>query len=95
MNLLLLFMFRVCHAFLFAHCSLVVTCLERASLLALMCVMFYCFFTFPCGVLGWVWNLIVSISDLCLLTYLDKIPNTVKHQLYEVPGTAGIFWNNW
>ena len=33
-------------------------------------MMFYCVFvTFPCGVLGQVWYLIVSIPDLCLLTY--------------------------
>ena len=33
-------MFCVCHAFLSVHCSLVVTCLERANLLAYLCVMF-------------------------------------------------------
>ena len=36
----LLFMLRVCHAFLSVYCSLVVTCWERANLLALLCVMF-------------------------------------------------------
>ena len=44
-------MFRVCHAFLSVHCSLVVTCWERADLLALLYVMFYYFVTFPCGVM--------------------------------------------
>ena len=44
-----------------------VTCWERADLLAFLCVMFNCdFVTFPCGVLGQVCCLIVSISDLCL-----------------------------
>ena len=38
----LLFMFRVCHAFLSVHCSLVVTCSERADLLALLYVIFVC-----------------------------------------------------
>ena len=38
----LLFMFRVCHGFLSVHCSLVVTCWVRDSILALLCVMFYC-----------------------------------------------------
>ena len=33
----------------------------------LSCV--WCFVTFPCGVLGRVWYLIVFIPDLCLLTY--------------------------
>ena len=33
-------------------------------------VMFYCVFvTFPCGILGQVWYLIVSIPDLCCLSY--------------------------
>ena len=65
----LLFMFCVCHAFFSVHCSIVVTCWERAHPLALLCAMFYSVFvTFPCGVLGRVWYLIVSISDLCLLT---------------------------
>ena len=51
-------------------CRLVVTCWERADLLALLCVTFSCaFVTFPYGVLGQVWNLIVSIPDLCLLSF--------------------------
>ena len=36
----------------------------------LLFVMFNCVFvTFPCGILGQVWNLIVSIPDLCRLSY--------------------------
>ena len=66
-------MFRVCHAFLSVHCSLGVTYCERANLLALLYVMFYCvFITFPCGVLGHVWGLIVSIPDICLLSYFAR-----------------------
>ena len=62
---ILLFMFHVCHAFMSVHYSLVVTCWEMAGLLATLCVMFSCIFVFfPCGVLGRVWYLIVSISDL-------------------------------
>ena len=39
-------------------------------LLALLYVLFYCVFvTFPCGVLGQVWCLIVSIPDLCPLYF--------------------------
>ena len=46
-------LFRVCHAFLSVHCSLVVTCWERAGLLALLYIMFYCVFvTFPFGFQG-------------------------------------------
>ena len=40
--------------------------------MALLCVMFWCVFViFPCGVLGQRWYLVVSIPDLCLLTYSD------------------------
>ena len=40
--------------------------------LALLYVMFRCVFvTFPCGVLGQVWHLIVSIPDLYRLPYFN------------------------
>ena len=40
----------------------------------LLFVLFNCIFvTFPCGILGQVWYLIVSIPDLCRLSYFDKI----------------------
>ena len=47
-------------------CSRVVICWERADLLAVLYVMFSCFFfvTFPHGVLDQVWYLIVSIPDI-------------------------------
>ena len=55
----MLIMSCVCHAFASVHCCLVVTCWER---------MFnFVFVTFPCGILGQVWYLIVF--DLCLLSY--------------------------
>ena len=58
-----------------------VTCWERAGPLALLCVMFSCVFvTFPCGVLGQVCYLIVSISDLCLLSFFD-IENLMKGRI--------------
>ena len=38
----------------------------------LLFVMFNCvFITFPCGILGQVWYLIVSFPDLCRLSYVD------------------------
>ena len=68
--------------------SLLITYWERADLLAMMCVIFSCdgvFVTFPYGVLGQVWYLIVSIPDLCLLTFISvnrfilyAIPNPYK-----------------
>ena len=42
----------------------------------LLFVMFNCVFvTFPCGILGQVWYLIVSIHDICLLTYFNTPPS--------------------
>ena len=41
-----------------------------ADILALLCVIFPdVFLTFPNGVLGQVWHIIVSIPDICLLRY--------------------------
>ena len=62
----MLFMSCDCHAFASVHCCLVVTCWERDDLLALV---YFGFVTFPCGTLGQVWYLIVSIPDLCCLSY--------------------------
>ena len=36
-----------------------------------VCDVFLCFVTFPYGVLGQVWYLIIWIPDLCLLPYFD------------------------
>ena len=49
-------------------CSLVVTCWERANLLALLYVMFSCVLSLSHTV-SWVRYLIVSIPDLCILPY--------------------------
>ena len=51
------------------HCWLVITCWEKETS-KLSVVMFNCVFvTFSCGILGWVWYLIVSIPDLYRLSY--------------------------
>ena len=70
----------LCFVFvLTVHRSLVVTCLEIANLLALLYVMFSCVFvTFPSGVLGQVWYMIVLIPYLCLLTYFNIPLNLTK-----------------
>ena len=43
---------------------LVVPCCERAASWLLFVMSNYDFFTFPCGILGQVWYLIVLIPDL-------------------------------
>ena len=60
------FVFCVSHAFASVHCCLVVTCWERAGLLALVGDIYCIFVTFPCGILGQVWYLIVLFTELCL-----------------------------
>ena len=51
----------------------VFTCWERADIFALVCgvLLWVCYF--PIGVQGQVWYLIVSIPDLCTLTYFLTI----------------------
>ena len=58
------------YARLFILC-LVVTCWERADLLALVpgILLWICYF--PIDILGQVWYLILWIPDLCTLTYFD------------------------
>ena len=64
------------HAVLSVPCSLVVNCWERTD----SCV----FFTFPYGALGLVWHLIVSILDLCLLSYFKQWKGVVWFCLLEL-----------
>ena len=61
--------------FLAVHCCLVVTCWEKADLLALVGDVYCIFVTFPFVILGQVWYLIVLFPDLCRLSYLDKFSN--------------------
>ena len=69
MDNLWFFVSCVSHAFASVHCCLVVTCLEWADLLALVGDVYCMSVTFPCGILGQVWYLIVSFPDLCRLSY--------------------------
>ena len=62
----------VSHAFLSVHCCLVVTCCERADNLALVGDVYCIFVTFPSGILGQVWYLIVSFPDLCHHSYFSS-----------------------
>ena len=59
----------VSNAFASVHCCLVVTCWERADLLALVGDVYCIFVIFPCSILGQVWYLIVSFPDICHLSY--------------------------
>ena len=60
----------VSHALFGVHCCLVITCWERAEVLALVCDVDCIFVTFLCGILGQVSYLIVLFPDLCNISYL-------------------------
>ena len=61
-----------CYNVLSVHCSLAVTCMERANLFVLLYVIFSGVFVFVLwGVLGQVWYLIILIPDLCCLPYFN------------------------
>ena len=70
------------------YCCLVSTCWERADLLALVCDVLLCVCCFPIGILGQVWYLIVSIPDLCPLTYFVCLAIRVYILLVHV-GSVG------
>ena len=62
-------LFFLC-TFASVHCYLVVTCWERADLLALVGDVYCIFVTYPCGILGQVWYLIALFPDLCHLSFI-------------------------
>ena len=54
------------------------------------CVLcFLCFVTLQCGVLVWTWYLIVSIPDLCLLTYFHR-----TNYIFETHCRSALEWDN-
>ena len=63
---------EVSHAFGSVHCCLLVTCWERAGLLALVGDVYCIFVTFPCGILGQVWYLIKSFPDFYRPSYFSS-----------------------
>ena len=81
----MLFIFPFCHAFLFVHCSLVVTCWERNGLLALLYVMFHCVLvTYPCGVLRSCAKRFCFQIEILLQYYQTKKLNHVHLKLYDL-----------
>ena len=62
----MLFIPCVFHAFAYVHCCLVV---KGLTSWLLFLIINSDFVTFPCGILGQVWYLIVSIPNRCRLSY--------------------------
>ena len=54
-----------------------------ADLLARVGDVYRVFVTFPCGILGQVWYLIISFPDLCLISYfaLTLLPANASMEL--------------
>ena len=72
-----MFFFLSCVCYAFVHVCLfclVVTCWERADLLALVCGVKLWVCHCPIGILGQVWYLIVSIPDICTLICFAAFP---------------------
>ena len=78
------FVSRVSRAFASIHSCLVVTCWKRTDLSALVGDVYCIFVTFPCGILGQVWYLIVSFPDLCPLSYFDAKKSGIGTLIYSV-----------
>ena len=71
-------MFFFCLMFAMCLCAsvymcFVVTCWERADLLALVCGVQLCLCHLSIGILGQVWYLIISIPYICTLTYFKSL----------------------
>ena len=90
----MLFISCVCHAFASIYCCLVVTCWERADIWFLF-VMSNCdFVTFPCGILGQVWYLIVLIPDMVFAVFLTFIwANKCCFDGFGIPGFYAAIFN--
>ena len=70
----MLFLSCVCYAFTRLLCDVLWSPGLKGLTSWLSFVMSNCVFvTFPCGILGQVWYLIVSIPDLCPLSYFFKL----------------------
>ena len=77
------------------YMCLVVTCWERADLLTLVCGVELWVCHIPIGILGQVWYLIVSIPDLCTLTYIYKISTTWHNDRNWIEPAAKVGYRSW
>ena len=79
----MLFMSCVCHAFASVHCCLVVTCWEKAELMALVGDVQLCFCYFP-NVVSWVrcgTLLYRFLIFVVFLTFQNDMTRKLGHQI--------------
>ena len=80
---------RLCYAVLSVPCNLVITCWEKADLLALLCVVFSCVFvTFPYGVPRQVWYLIGSTPGPKVIKLESILKLKIKPNDWLIAGTC-------
>ena len=79
------------------YLCLFITALWSPAGKGLLFVMSNCdFVTFPCGILGQVWYLIVLIPDLCRLSYFHrKDPLAVPIDFHSSMHDSGCHGNQW
>ena len=63
----------VCHAFRLLIATLWSPAWKGLTSGLSFVVFNWVFVTFPCGILGQVWYLIVTILDLCQLSYIENL----------------------
>ena len=80
-------LFYLCLVFFMLLCLFIAALWSPAgkglTSLLLFVMLNYVFVTFPCGILGQLWSLIVSILDLCCLSYLYKCCYILVHTRAE------------
>ena len=64
-----------------------------ADLLSLVGDVYCIFVTFPCGILGQVWYLIVSFPDHCRLSYFKKVIRPLLFSNYDCAVIACDYWS--
>ena len=60
--------------------------LSGSEVLAFVCVVYCVFVTFPFGILGQMWYLIVSIPNPCCLSYLKTFFMIINFKIHTVVG---------
>ena len=83
----------LCVVFLMLRVCLLLACWERADLLAIVGEVYCIFDTFPCGILGKVCCLIVSLPDVCRLSYFARLETYRGWKRYIfIPGSQTDRW---